>query len=183
MRLLLIRHAEPDYVRDHLTPKGLREAALLADYLSRTDVDAWYVSPLGRAQATLGPTLARTGRTAQTLLWLEEFRGRCTNPDRPDEMTFPWCLSPRTLQEHPLLMSPHRWHEDSLLYKGNTVEIYDETSQQLDALLSEHGYQRSGAVYRRTDDGEITVADATILQRWLATLPSNDAIGKPFKHN
>ena len=30
-------------------------------------------------------------------------------------------------------------------------------------------------------DGEITIMDATFIQRWLADLPSNDSIGKPMK--
>ena len=35
MRLLLVRHAEPDYAHDSLTPKGWREAELLSRRLSR----------------------------------------------------------------------------------------------------------------------------------------------------
>lgn len=31
MRILLIRHGDPDYVRDTLTEKGHREAALLGE--------------------------------------------------------------------------------------------------------------------------------------------------------
>ena len=31
MRILMIRHGDPDYVNDTLTEKGWREAALLAD--------------------------------------------------------------------------------------------------------------------------------------------------------
>ena len=31
MRLLFIRHGDPDYEHDSLTPKGEREAELLAD--------------------------------------------------------------------------------------------------------------------------------------------------------
>ena len=50
MRILLVRHAEPDYARDSLTPKGRREAELLSRRLCRLDVKAFYVSPLGRAQ-------------------------------------------------------------------------------------------------------------------------------------
>lgn len=34
MRLILIRHAEPDYVRDSLTEKGWREAELLSERVS-----------------------------------------------------------------------------------------------------------------------------------------------------
>lgn len=32
-------------------------------------------------------------------------------------------------------------------------------------------------------DGAITIMDATFIQGWLADLPSNDAIGKPIKHD
>ena len=77
MRILLVRHAEPDYARDSLTPKGRREAELLSRRLCRLDVKAFYVSPLGRAQDTAAYTLSKVNRTAETLPWLAEFRGRC----------------------------------------------------------------------------------------------------------
>ena len=38
MRLIFIRHAEPDYSIDSLTEKGWREAKLLAERVSRWDV-------------------------------------------------------------------------------------------------------------------------------------------------
>lgn len=31
------------------------------------------------------------------------------------------------------------------------------------------------------EDGELTIIDATYIQRWLAALPSNDKIGEPIK--
>ena len=34
MRLLFIRHGEPDYEKDSLTEKGFREAGYLAEYLA-----------------------------------------------------------------------------------------------------------------------------------------------------
>ena len=52
MRLLLIRHADPDYVHDTITPKGHQEAELLAEQLLKEKIDYVYCSPLGRAQAT-----------------------------------------------------------------------------------------------------------------------------------
>ncbi len=61
MRLLLIRHGDPDYERDTLTEKGRREADYLAERLSRLDIAAFYTSPLGRAKDTAAPTLARVG--------------------------------------------------------------------------------------------------------------------------
>ena len=47
MRLLFIRHAEPDYSTDTLTEKGRREAALLAKAAPSMQLDHCFVSPLG----------------------------------------------------------------------------------------------------------------------------------------
>ena len=52
MRILIIRHGDPDYQNDSLTEKGWREAELLRDRLTQLPIDAFYCSPLGRAKAT-----------------------------------------------------------------------------------------------------------------------------------
>ena len=75
MRILLIRHAEPDYAVDSLTPKGRAEAELLSRRLVRYDFRDIYVSPLGRARDTAAYTLSKLGRDAEVLPWLREFRG------------------------------------------------------------------------------------------------------------
>lgn len=63
MKIHIVRHGEPDYSIDSVTPKGAREVQLLADRLSAESISAFYVSPLGRAQATAAPTLKKMGRT------------------------------------------------------------------------------------------------------------------------
>ena len=73
MRILLIRHGDPDYVNDTLTQKGHREAALLAEAADFLEVGDCYQSPLGRAKATADYTLQRLGKEAVTLDWLQEF--------------------------------------------------------------------------------------------------------------
>lgn len=72
LRILIIRHAEPDYAKDSLTEKGWREAEFLADKLEHEKIDACYLSPLGRAQDTAKVTLAHRAK-AKTLGWLREF--------------------------------------------------------------------------------------------------------------
>ena len=37
MKLLIVRHGDPDYSIDSLTPKGWREAELLKDRLTKSD--------------------------------------------------------------------------------------------------------------------------------------------------
>ena len=75
MEILIVRHADPDYVHDSITDKGIKEARLLADRLCKLDIKAFYCSPLGRAQKTADYTLTRLGRQVEILPWLQEFRG------------------------------------------------------------------------------------------------------------
>ena len=55
MKLLFIRHGDPDYETDSLTEKGRREASLLAKRIANTHIDECFVSPLGRAVLTAKP--------------------------------------------------------------------------------------------------------------------------------
>ena len=57
MRILLLRHGEPDYEKDSLTEKGKHEAELLSRRLEKYDIRDVYVSPLGRARETAEYTL------------------------------------------------------------------------------------------------------------------------------
>ncbi len=47
MKLMFVRHAEPDYKHDSLTLKGHREAQLLSLRLAKLDVRDFYASPTG----------------------------------------------------------------------------------------------------------------------------------------
>ncbi len=62
MRLIFIRHGDPDYVNDTLTDQGKIEAKLLADVIGDFGIDDIYVSPLGRARATAEYSLRALGR-------------------------------------------------------------------------------------------------------------------------
>lgn len=95
MRLILIRHAEPDYVRDSLTEKGWREAELLSERVSGWDVTEFFCSPLGRAKDTASKTLKKMNRTAVTADWLSEFSCQVKNPVT-GQMTSPWEYTRRT---------------------------------------------------------------------------------------
>lgn len=87
MKLVIVRHADPDYSIDSLTPTGWREAELLSDRLVRTPADFYYVSPLGRAQDTASLTLKKLNRTAETCEWLQEFYPRIIKPGHgPDQL-------------------------------------------------------------------------------------------------
>ena len=56
MKLLFIRHGDPDYTIDSLTEKGWKEAEFLSEKIAALDVRDFYVSPLGRAKDTASCT-------------------------------------------------------------------------------------------------------------------------------
>ena len=88
MRLLLIRHGDPDYEHDGLTPAGRREAELLVPRMAGETITAFFVSTMGRARATARPTLEALGRTAEACDWLREFDTPVLPPDKNGEYIF-----------------------------------------------------------------------------------------------
>jgi len=84
MELILVRHGEPEWVRDGLnmdnpplTKRGRRQARAVADALSAEAFDEIWTSPLVRAQQTAIPLLADRGiddPVSVTQDWLEEIR-------------------------------------------------------------------------------------------------------------
>ena len=157
MKILIIRHGEPDYSIDSLTPKGWREAELLADRLCRLDIQDIYLSPLGRAQDTAKETLRRMGRTGETLPWLAEFRGTFIDPET-GRRRHAWDLKPQYWTKHKELYDPERWVENETYSSGNSAEIYRETADGLDALLGRYGYRRDGVLYRTDKNTDATIA-------------------------
>ena len=73
MRLLFIRHGDPDYVHDSLTEKGVREAKALSCLIPQLNVGDCFVSPLGRAKMTAQLALSGTGIKPAELDWIQEF--------------------------------------------------------------------------------------------------------------
>lgn len=84
MKLVIIRHGDPDYSIDSLTEKGWKEAEYLADRIAKLDVKQFYVSPRGRAKDTASLTLQKMNRTAIECEWLREFAPVIDRPDRPN---------------------------------------------------------------------------------------------------
>ena len=156
MKILIIRHGEPDYSIDSLTEKGWREAELLSKRLCALDVKDYYVSPLGRARDTAKPTLEKLGREAEVLPWLREFHGTIVNPNT-GERRIPWNLAPQYWTKQPELYDSENWRENGLFRTGDMLKVYDETAAGVDALLEKYGYVRDGGIYRCENNDETTI--------------------------
>lgn len=148
MRIIIVRHGDPDYSIDSLTETGWKEAGILAERLSKLDVKEFYVSPLGRAQDTARPTLEKMGRTAVTLEWLREFNPLVNRPDMPDKKKCSWDWLPADWTTHTEFFDKDAWHTNPVFTEADVKKEYDWIVEQFDALLAEHGYVRDGALYR-----------------------------------
>lgn len=147
MKILIIRHGDPDYTIDSLTEKGWREAAYLADRISRLEVRDFYVSPLGRAKDTASLTLKKMGRTAAECEWLKEFPPHIDRPDRPDSNVC-WDWLPQDWTKDERFYQYDHWFENERMQAGGVQQEYERVSEKLDELLAGYGYVRDGHVYR-----------------------------------
>ena len=147
MEILIIRHAEPDYSIDSLTPKGWKEAELLSRKLEKMDVKAFYCSPQGRAQDTASLTLKKMNREAETLEWLREFKGR-VHFEGEEKPQMCWDFKPLQWSETDAYYSKEDWREEKLMKSVNVIPEYDWVTKEFDALLEKHGYVHEGNHYR-----------------------------------
>ena len=156
MKLLIVRHADPNYAIDSLTEQGWKEAELLAERLSKLQVKAFYVSPLGRARATASVTLRKMGREATVCDWLEDFRGRVEKPF-PEGTSIAWDWLPQDWTEEPDFYHQEKWLHTGAFAGSNVPEETQKVWKGLDELLARHGYERQGNRYFAAQPNEDTV--------------------------
>jgi len=142
MKLIFIRHGDPDYVKDSLTEKGWREAKILAKRVATWDIKQIYCSPLGRAQDTCKVSLEETGREAVTCRWLQEFYYRIKD-EQTGEETIAWDFMPRDFNHRDDLHDKDKWAYTDVMKSGNIAEHAREVYDGIDALLEKHGYKRN----------------------------------------
>ncbi len=157
MKLLIIRHGDPDYSIDSLTEKGWREAAMLAERIAPMEIRDYYVSPLGRARDTAFLTLEKAGRTAHTLDWLREF-DVLIKDQNTGSWRIPWDMLPADWSRVPEYYDKDAWYKVPVMAKANMEEEWCAVTRGLDTLLAEHGYQRAENYYRAEAPNEDTIA-------------------------
>lgn len=156
MKILLIRHGDPDYSIDSLTEKGWREAELLSGKISKLDVKEFYVSPLGRAKDTASLTLKKMNRTAIECDWLREFPPLINRPDKADEKSICWDWLPEDWMVDDYFVRD-KWFDTQIMRDGKVRDAYDAVIQNFDALLAKHGYVRDGELYRAEHSNRDTI--------------------------
>ena len=162
MRLIFIRHAEPDYANNTLTERGFREAELLSERIPNWNVEQFYSSPLRRAELTAEPSLKKLGRTLTTLDWMREFSYPILDPTTGRRQV-PWDFMPQFWTNEPQLLDKDDYYHHPILQSNPEFEpAVHALRDGLDALLSTYGYFRKDGYYY-TDDSLTTGDDERTL--------------------
>ena len=155
MRIFIIRHADPYYPTDSLTEKGQREAELLSKRLIGENIDAFYLSPHGRAQLTAKPTMDKMGKKGVVCEWLREFPGQLSQkiPTRavgrePAGTRCLWNLPPEEWVFAPGIYDSEGWRNQPIYEGCGVEERFDKNAKSFDQLVAEHGFVREGGLYR-----------------------------------
>lgn len=148
MKLLFVRHAEPDYVNDTLTPNGWEEAKILAQRIKDWKVTQFYVSSQGRAKDTALYSLQIQGKEAIELPFMREFSYPTLDPVT-DRIGVPWDYVPSYWTNEPHFFE----YEDGFL-KSKTIKSNEDLAKNyplvingFDDILRQYGYTRNGKYY------------------------------------
>ncbi len=148
MRLIFVRHGDPDYINDNLTEKGVREAKLLANRLCNWNITDFYTSPLGRARATASYTLEKMNRTASVLDWTREFAYFIDDPIT-GKHGVPWDFVPSYWTSDPIMFDRKQWTNADIFCQNKNIPLkYKEVCDNLDHFLTGYGYVRENDYYR-----------------------------------
>lgn len=144
MLLFYIRHGDPVYSPDSLTPQGELQAAALAKRFGLYGLDRVYVSSSVRAQRTAEPTCRLLGLTPEILEWTnEKYAWRDFAPTLENEKKN-WAFRiPYFVQ---LFNSPQirvlgkDWASDPVFRDYPFADGIDRIQRETDAFLSDLGY-------------------------------------------
>lgn len=156
MKILIIRHADPDYSIDSLTETGWKEAQALTKRLEKLDIAAFYVSPMKRAQDTASFILKEKNMDAEIHPWLREFGHRLQKPYE-DRITVPWDWLPDIWTKEKQYFDLDRWSDTELFYEAQLPQQYSWVTEGLDRILVRHGYVREESWYRVEQANEDTI--------------------------
>ena len=145
MRLHIIRHGDPDYSTDSLTPRGRIEAECLRSWVAREKPAIAYSSPLGRARQTAELALAGSGLAVPVEPWTYEI----PNARAAGSPMCWWDVHGHELR-NPAYLASLAWADQPRL-AGTRAEVEcARIAAESDAFFARHGLRRDGGCYRIT---------------------------------
>ena len=159
MRLLIVRHGDPDYINDSLTEKGEREAELLSDRIAKEKIDEVYISPLGRARKTAEACLKKMDPDIKpvTFDWLMEFAPRIKRPDKPERESICWDWMPKDWTKEDVFFDFDKWTTHPVFKEADVEREVKRVYTEFEKFLGEHGYVKEGRYFKAVEPNDKTI--------------------------
>ena len=154
MKIMIVRHGDPDYANDALTELGWKEAEALSERMKNVKADECYVSPLNRAKETASLSLPKMNMQAEELQWLREFAPKVK---RPEKTGVAWDWVPSDWTSMPYAFDFDRWTEFPALEEAHVREEVDWIYSEFDAFLEKHGYKKEGKLFNAVRPNNDTI--------------------------
>lgn len=162
MRIVFIRHGDPNYEKDCLTPLGKKEALVVAKRLKKigteepaAKIKKIYSSPLGRARQTADAAAKILRLDIETLDYMKEISW--SGDDLPCG-GHPWTLSGWLVDKENFDFAKKDWRTHPY-FKDNQARLdCQNIAAGIDQFLSRYGYRHEGNRFFCEGGTEETVA-------------------------
>lgn len=173
MRLYIVRHGDPDYENNTITPAGHLEAQALAKRFDREGLDKIYSSPMGRAMQTMKYTAEMLNIEPVIEEWTRELSDVEIEVKPHGEVSI-WNVHGEIVRNELPKMNRDSWHTSDFLKPNPKVhEICNVVAEASDNFLKQLGYVRENGKYRciKPNTDKIAVfCHAGFAMTWLAHL-------------
>lgn len=162
MLIYYIRHGDPIYNPDSLTPLGLRQAEAVGKRLALHGIDEIYSSPSIRAMQTATPLSEIINKPITTLDWCNEhlaWEEFTVNKDGGKNWMFRDANTREKFTEKSILELRNDWYKDPF-FDEKVGKGVNRVNTELDKFLASQGYihDRERGVYRVEKHNEKRIA-------------------------
>jgi probable phosphoglycerate mutase len=147
MRIIIVRHGEPDYQKDCLTGTGRIQAARAAQRLRGEGIEEIWSSTMGRAYETAEATADLLGLPIRKLECMRElYWGSIDRPELYQD-GHPWDTVDQMARSG-VDLTDKDWRKGPYFCNNRVVESVGIVEKGIDEWLASLGYERNGSYYR-----------------------------------
>ena len=160
MRIIFVRHGEPNYREDCLTELGKLQAAACAERLKDEPITAVYSSTNGRAAETGGYIARRHGLTVESFDYMRELGWGAVEGELATPNGHPWGEAD-WMVENSMSLLDHDWATKEPFCRNKVTPRAIAAAEGFDGLLLSYGYRREGRYYRVLRENTDTIVMAS----------------------
>lgn len=174
MLLYIVRHGDPVYSTDSLTPRGKLQAEAVGKRIFHSGIDRIFSSPMGRAKETAEPACRLLGLTMNIEEWSHEIEDERLTPFPDGIMKSITDVQNTYYRENGNINLPYeRAYECTGIRDSQMKKAVDRIEKGGNDFLERLGYKEENGVYRIINKNEEKVAlfcHSAFARAWLSIL-------------